>query len=454
MKIDVYIDPSETTKCEFAVVTLRCETLNVTSVLDLEFSALHDRCQIPDFVTLDFLFLASVVYSIDKLIPRKKTNDQWTRTLEFSLPVSDPKKWSTIINDLETCFSFLTGDVWRVGFTERKHQLYRPRPRRKFLPPAKGDTVCLFSGGLDSLVGVIDYLKVNPSNSLFLVGHRDGAGPKSDQDRLSKILKQDFQLQFDLLQLRIGHRLLRDGSKRPSSENTLRSRSFLFIALGMYVARSLGKQIPLLMPENGAIALNIPLTPARRGSCSTRTAHPFFLNTLREILGKLGIENPLCNPLELKTKGECVQQCLDQNVLHATAKESVSCAKRSHKRTWRNTGKTVRGCGKCLPCIYRRASLYQVGLDTEKYGRDICVGDVDLDSDKHLADDLRALLSFLRRGISSQEIACLLLANGNIEMARLGEYADVVSRSMTEVGTWLQDKCTDEKIRQRAGLLH
>ena len=171
-------------------------------------------------------------------------------------------------------------------------------------------------------------------------------------------------------------------------------------------------------------------------------------------MGKLGIENPLCNPLELKTKGECVQQCLDQNVLHATAKESVSCAKRSHKRTWRNTGKTVRGCGKCLPCIYRRASLYQVGLDTEKYGRDICVGDVDLDSDKHLADDLRALLSFLRRGISSQEIACLLLANGNIEMARLGEYADVVSRSMTEVGTWLQDKCTDEKIRQRAGLLH
>ena len=108
----------------------------------------------------------------------------------------------------------------------------------------------------------------------------------------------------------------------------------------MYVARSLGKQTPLLMPENGAIALNIPLTPARRGSCSTRTAHPFFLNTLREILGKLGIENPLCNPLELKTKGECVQQCLDQNVLHATAKESVSCAKRSHKRTWRNTGKT------------------------------------------------------------------------------------------------------------------
>ena len=452
MKIDVCINPSEAAK-EFAEVTLRCEALNIANVLDLDFSTLHDRCKIPDPVILDFLFLASVVYGIDKLVSRKETEDRWTRAVELCLPVSNPDRWSTVTSDLETCLSFLTGDVWSIDFTKREHELYRPRPRRKFQPRAKGNAVSLFSGGLDSLVGVIDYLESNPSNSLFLVGHRDGAGPKSDQDRLSKILKEHYQSQFDLLQLRVGHKLLRDGLKRPSPENTLRSRSFLFIALGMYVAHSIGKQIPLLMPENGAIALNVPLTPARRGSCSTRTAHPFFLNTLREILGKLGIENPLCNPLEFKTKGECVQQCLDQDLLRATAKESVSCAKRSHKRTWCNTGKTVRGCGKCLPCIYRRASLYQVDLDTEKYGRDICEGDVNLDCDKLLADDLRALLSFLGSDVSQQEIACLLLANGNIEMPRLQEYADVVVRSMNEVRTWLQDKCTDEKIRQCAGLV-
>ena len=457
MKIDILIDPSEVTKFEFAVVTLRCEALNIASVLDIDFSTLHDRCQIPDPIILDFLLLASVVYSVDKLIPRKKSDDQWTRTLELSLPVSAPKKWSAVTDNLETCLSFLTGDIWSIDFTKREHKLYCPkqriRPRQKVPTRAKGDTVCLFSGGLDSLIGVIDYLKANPSNSLFLVGHRDGAGPKSDQDRLSKILNEHYRSQFDLLQLRIGHKLLRDGPKRPSSENTLRSRSFVFIALGMYVARSIGKQIPLLMPENGAIALNVSLTPARRGSCSTRTAHPFFLNKLREILSKLGIENPLCNPLELKTKGECVQHCLDQDILRIIAKESVSCAKRSHKRTWRNTGKTIRGCGKCLPCIYRRASLYPVGLDTERYGRDICKGDVDLDFDKYLADDLRALMSFLRRDVSPREIACLLLANGHIEVSRLEEYADVVAKSMTEVRTWLQDKCVDEKIRKRAGLV-
>jgi hypothetical protein len=72
MKIDILINPSEATKYEFAAVTLRCEALNTASVLDIDFSTLYDRCQIPDPIILDFLFLASAVYSIDKLIPRKK----------------------------------------------------------------------------------------------------------------------------------------------------------------------------------------------------------------------------------------------------------------------------------------------------------------------------------------------------------------------------------------------
>ena len=289
MKIDVYVNPSEATKLEFAEVTLRCEALKVASVLDLEFSVLYDRCQIPEPIILDFLFLASVIYGVDKLVSRKETDDRWTRTLELSLPVSNHEKWSIVVDDLETCLSFLTGDVWTISFTERECRLHRPKQRkyrRRNVPPrAQADTVCLFSGGLDSLVGAIDYLESDTSNNLFLVGHRDRfGGPKSDQDRLYKILKEHYQSRIDLLQMRIGQKLLKnDQQKSPSQEKTFRSRSLLFIALGMYVARSIGDQIPLLMPENGAIALNVPLTPSRRGSCSTRTAHPFFLNTLRKI---------------------------------------------------------------------------------------------------------------------------------------------------------------------------
>ena len=448
MNIDIHINPSESTKFEFAEVTLQCEALNVASVLDLEFSPLYDRCKIPDPIILDFLFLASLVYGVDKLVPREKTEDRWTRTLELSVPVSDSARWSTIKEDLEACLSFLTGDVWTVCFTNLQCELYRPkerkRRRRNVPSPADGNIVCLFSGGLDSLVGAIDYLESHVSDEVFLVGHRDGPGPKADQDRLYKILQGHYQPRLDLLQIRVGQ-------KGRSQETTFRSRSLLFIALGMYAARSIGKRIPLWIPENGAIALNVPLTPSRRGSCSTRTAHPFFLNVLRKIFVKLGIENTLINPLELKTKGECAEQCLNQSILHAAAKESVSCAKRRHKRTWRN--KTARECGRCTPCIYRRASLYKVGLDAgNSYGCDICKGEVDLEYDKDLADDLRALMSFLRRNLTKQEIGTLLLTNGGIKLTRLPQYADVIARSMDEVRTLLQDKATDE-IKQRAGLI-
>lgn len=447
MRIDIHVKPAAATQLEFAEVTLRCEALNVASVLDLEFSTLYDRCHIPTPITLDFLFLASVVYGVDKLVSRREADDRWTRTLDLTLPVSDTEKWCAVTDELQTCLSFLTGDIWTIGFTDFPSDLHRPklreRPRRNAPSRAAANTVCLFSGGLDSLIGAIDSLESSPTDKLFLVGHRDRfGGPKSDQDRLYPILQEHYPSRLDLLQVRVG--------QVPSGkERTYRSRSLLFIALGVYVASSIGKRIPLLMPENGAIALNVPMTPSRRGSCSTRTAHPFFLQTLRQMFTKLGIENTLCNPLGMKTKGECVAQCRNQRLLRAAAKESVSCAKRGHNATWHN--RNARGCGRCLPCIYRRASLHKVGLDRENYGHDICAGEVDLASDKDLADDLRALVSFLRRDVSREEIATLLLANGHLDITRLPAYADVVARSTDEVRAWLRDKGPDD-IRQRAGL--
>ena len=445
MKIDTHISPTEAAK-ELAVVTLRCVDHDVECVLDLDFSVLHDRCNIPDSIIFDLLFFASVVYSVDKLISREKTDDRWTRTMELCLPVSNHEKWITVAEDIEICLTFLTGDNWKIRFTKLQHQLYRPKQRKrarsKVPPPAKGNTVSLFSGGLDSLVGAIDYLESNPSNTLFLVGHSDRySKATSDQKRVYGDLQDHYQSRLDLLQVKVG-------PKPSGQEKTYRSRSLLFIAIGMYVARSIGNHTPLLIPENGAIALNVPLTPSRRGSCSTRTAHPFFLSKLRGIFKKLGIENKLCNPLELKTKGECMEECLNRDILHIAAPKSVSCAKGGHKSWWPDT--SARGCGVCVPCIYRRASLYKVNWDEEPYGRKICR--IDLNSKKVYPNDFRALVSFLRRNLSRQEIAYLLQANGNIEITRLQEYADIVARSMDEVRALLQAKGTDE-IKRRAGLI-
>ena len=117
----------------------------------------------------------------------------------------------------------------------------------------------------------------------MLIGHYDAAGPKSQQEALYQRIKTHFPGRTKLVQVRV--------SQRPpkNTESTLRSRSIVFIGLGIYAASEMGFDVPLLAPENGTIALNLPLTPSRSGSCSTRTMHPFYLDTLRSVLKDLGL---------------------------------------------------------------------------------------------------------------------------------------------------------------------
>ena len=56
------------------------------------------------------------------------------------------------------------------------------------------------------------------------------------------------------------------------------TRSFLFLAFGLAIASM--EELPLWIPENGFASLNLPLTADQRGSLSTRTTHPLFLEQL------------------------------------------------------------------------------------------------------------------------------------------------------------------------------
>ncbi|WP_425387695.1 7-cyano-7-deazaguanine synthase [Edaphobacter aggregans] len=163
------------------------------------------------------------------------------------------------------------------------------------------------------------------------------------------------------------------GNHGDSPEITLRGRSLLFIAVAVCVASAYKLKGPILLPENGTIALNVPLSPSRRGSCSTRTAHPHYVAQLQKMFGLVGIGNEIANPLLTKTKGEAVRQCLNLPLLTKIFAASVSCAKSGHTKDWKN--RSASGCGRCMPCIYRRAALHSAGLDSESYGLDICRGE-------------------------------------------------------------------------------
>lgn len=445
MQIQVNVNATEATKTEIAKVQLHCRELNVASQLDIDFLTLRNLCGIPSSTVLDFLFIASIVYAVDKLIPRKTAQDNWTRELEVDLPVENIELWNRVRDKLQTTLSFLTGDYWSLNFYNLEHPLSRPRQNRVLqIPNLNANAVCLFSGGLDSLIGVINWLETNQTGNLLLASHYDPRvpGPLSDQNALLEVLQPIYPQRIKPLQVRVG--------QNPSGkEVTFRSRSILFIALGLYAACSIGPTTPLIIPENGTIALNVPLTPSRRGSCSTRTTHPFLLNSISNILGDIGVANSIHNPYAFKTKGECVEECLNQDALKEAVKRSRSCAKSGHTSSWINRG--AKGCGRCMPCIYRRASLHKVGLDTEVYGRDICSGEVDLNSAKISAIDFRACANFLKQNPSRERIARMLLSNGKLYITHINEYADLVCRAMNEIRVLVRDKATNG-VKQRCGI--
>src|SRR4029077_10537617 len=107
---------------------------------------------------------------------------------------------------------------------------------------------------------------------------------------------------------------------------------------------------------NGPISVNLPLNPSRRGACSTRTVHPFFLNSLENALSQAGLKHPIKNPYEFKTKGELIAECRNLRVFDGALSKTNSCAKAGRKMHWDN--RQARACGACIACLFRRASLH------------------------------------------------------------------------------------------------
>jgi len=149
------------------------------------------------------------------------------------------------------------------------------------------------------------------------------------------------------------------------TENTSRSRSFLFLSAAICIADLIGDNTPVYIPENGFIGLNLPLTASRKGSCSTRTTHPYFLKSFNSILSKLGISHCVSNPYAFLTKREMVQNLKDfdgfLNKIHLT----ISC---SHPKNGRWKGDSApSNCGYCYPCLIRQSSLLDLTLPQDKY---------------------------------------------------------------------------------------
>lgn len=436
MKINIENIKSYNDKIQFRLSAIN-ESRSFNGILTIALKDLYAYTGTVEGEAFDLLLLASIVYGVDILVKREYiASDKWSRDIEFSLPVTNPNKWENVHDKVNQLLHFLTADYWNIDFVQREQELNIPNYELKNISVDSYKKVCLFSGGMDSLIGAIDLLNNNEGRILF-ISHYDSIfkGAKADQDKIIPILKENFPESFDHIQTRID-------IKGRSRETTLRSRSFMFLSQAIYVASKLDSNVEIILPENGTIALNHPLTASRYSTCSTRTAHPYVIRELKKIAQLLGLPNNIINPYEFKTKGEMVEECTNRELFKVTFPLSCSCAKRGTRKDIRENPRAT-NCGICMPCIYRRAALHKIGLDTEDIGTN-ALNPNDLIRDLMHIPDMPAFLDFLAHNLSKKEIEANLLCNGSLPLNELSNYADVVVRVREELKQWIEDKGNDE----------
>lgn len=393
----------------------------------------------PSEVSLDLLIVAAHVHAADTRISRaKQSQDSWTREIRLVVPVSDPERWQAAARTLTRTLDFLTGDRWTVGFRRRPERFARISMPPTTLFPPPFDAVSLFSGGLDSLIGAIDLLE--SGRTPLLISHA-GEGATSDaQSTLFDKLKEHYNgSSFD--RLRVWMAFPKGLVKDVSSESTTRGRSFLFFALGVFAASGLDSNFVLRVPENGLIALNVPLDPLRLGSNSTRTTHPFYMSRWNDLLREIGINGRVENPYWDKTKGEMAAECANGTLLKSLVADSLSCSSPTKGR-WKRHG--IEHCGFCLPCLIRRAALdaaWGPGYDPTIYA----VPDLRahaLSTRMSMGKQVRSFQVAIERLRRKPELAKLLIhKSGPLtdEIPRLTQLADVYLRGITEVAQLIRD---------------
>lgn len=387
----------------------------------------------PSIESTDLLNAVIGAYIADLRVPRNENEDGWTRQIALHIAVTDLEKWTDCIGIFEELLSFLTGDEWTVSVRQLTTNS-EPKTERKRATNVtlQTDVVCLFSGGLDSFIGAIDQIEAN--GTIALVGHHGrGTGSTSlSQTNALEVLRKEYgeeKTPFFKFWIAPPSRI----SER--SESTTRARSIVFFGLGIAVASALGGA-KLVVPENGFISLNVPLTNSRLGSFSTRTTHPYLIDLWRQFLRKLEIGIQIELPYRFVTKGEMVASCANQSVLETGLPKTMSC---SHPSASRFTGARDPNvhCGYCVPCLVRRAAVFAAGL-SEATIYDFADLSVPLSPNRGL--DLKAFKIALNRYAVHQPLMKDILSAGKLPGSdeELASYLGIYQRGIQEIRQFLQ----------------
>jgi 7-cyano-7-deazaguanine synthase in queuosine biosynthesis len=308
---------------------------------------------------VDLLRIATAIYVADRISPRDRARSDcgWHRSLSLEVEVFDVEFWrrGETSDCLHRCVDFLSGDSWDIGFVKCAHP-FDPQTlpfNAKWKPRSDNPIVCLFSGGLDSVAGLVHRIRRRGDQGVIpvLVRHQSGQG--------CLVARQIDRINFALgasLEALVLPAWMRSPQCWGGEETSQRCRSFLFCSAAAIIAAQVEGEV-IEMMEGGIGAINWPLMSGMVGSKATRSSHPTFARRFSSLL-QLVVERDLTVGLPHKylTKAELVSS-LREYGLEEIAPETASCVHYPLRDP------QAKQCGTCPACIFRRQALLVAGVD-------------------------------------------------------------------------------------------
>ncbi len=377
---------------------------------------------------VEFVRLAVAVFAADRSTPRRMAQTNWSRRhFEIVVPMYNPTRWEAVRDDLESIVGFLTGDQWSFRFVQDETPRLAPVSYH-----AGVSRVVLLSGGADSAIGALLARHSDPVGLQALVSHVSATSIAPVQRSLVRAIEAvQPGPSFRHHQFHLSRRRKQVGGATFPHENSSRSRSLLFLSLGLAVASI--ERVQLSVPENGFASLNPALSPDQRGSLSTKTTHPAYLDGLKQVLGVVGAHADLVNPFAMMTKGEMFQEAADLLGSDRASKLLSTTHSCSHTGQRSLRIPVTAQCGVCFGCLVRRSAFLAANLqDVSNY----MLNSTDERVLRTLADwsAESSMRSFIDQNFDAAAIAGLSLPRSFPPSAA----ADLCRRAAREFGALLQ----------------
>lgn len=308
---------------------------------------------------LDLLEIAAYVFAADRAANRGPKEavefHAWPRAMYFVIRVRDADFWNQarVREKLSAALLFMTGDKTYMFDFLPGHET---PPTSLFdseefaIAPQELSAVALFSGGLDSLAGVLARLE-STNEVIYLISHRSGQpSTKRTQQKLVDVLTTTYPGRIRHYSFDCGLRHLR------AAEETQRTRAFLFCSIAFALTHRLSLNF-FFTYENGVTSVNLLRRQDLISARASRTTHPKTLHLMSQFLSELnGSPVTILNPFWNQTKTDILNLLNRVNGRNLIS-SAVSCSKTFQRL------ETATHCGGCFQCIDRQLAAYASGLD-------------------------------------------------------------------------------------------